>query len=96
MQAQQQQTAATCAAYPETPPRRVVLTVKQFAQRNPAFTELALRNIIFKASPRLAANGSTIPGNGLIESGALIRIGRKVLIDEDKFFAWVDKNGGQQ
>ena len=81
-----------------TPPQRIVLTVRQFVQRNPAFTELGIRNLIFKASPRLAADGSTVPGNGLIECGALIRIGRKVLLDEAKFFGWVDaqQDGNRQ
>ncbi len=33
--------------------------------------------------------------NGLAESGAIVRIGRKLLIDEDKYFAWVmAQNGG--
>ena len=82
-------TAALNAAYPSTEQRRVVLTVHQFNQRNPAFTESALRNLIFKADERLGANG-TIPANGLVESGAIIRIGRKVLIDEDRFFEWME------
>jgi hypothetical protein len=35
-----------------------------------------------------------IPGNGLIEAGAIIRIGRKVLIDEACFFEWVESQQG--
>lgn len=71
-----------------------VFTVKQFAKRNPAFSELALRNLIFKAAERQSSRG-LIPGNGLINAGAIIRIGRKVLIDELSFFEWVDsQNGG--
>lgn len=70
-------------------PRRVLLTISQFSDRNPAFSQSAMRNLAFKADEREGANGK-IPGNGLIEAGALIRIGRKVLIDEDRFFAWVD------
>lgn len=79
---------------PLAAPSRVVSTVRQFSQRNPAFTELGLRNLIFKSAPRLAADGSTIPGNGLVESGALLRIGRKILIDEDCFFCWVESQQG--
>ena len=82
-------TASLYAAYPSADHRRVVLTVPQFNQRNPAFTESSLRNLIFKADERLGANG-TIAGNGLIEAGALIRIGRKVLIDEARFFEWIE------
>lgn len=65
-----------------------VFTVEQFAQRNPAFTAAALRNIIFKAEPRHTSRGE-IPGNGLIECGAVLRLGRKVLIDEARFFEWL-------
>lgn len=66
-----------------------VFTVKQFAQRNPAFSELSLRNLIFKSAERQSGLG-LIPGNGLIDAGAIVRIGRKVLIDEPAFFKWVD------
>lgn len=64
------------------------LTVSQFVQKHPAFTELALRNYIFQARPRTCSRGY-IEGNGLEASGALIRIGRKILIDEEKFFEWI-------
>lgn len=98
MQNDQQQTGAIASlntVYPPTEWRRVLLTVNQFNQRNPAWSELALRNLIFKAGTRHSTRGE-IPGNGLIEAGAVVRIGRKVLIDEARFFAWVDaQNGGQ-
>ena len=81
--------SAIGAAYPAVEQRRVILTVRQFHHRNPAFSEHALRNLIFRAEERQGEN-CTIPGNGLIESGAVIRIGRKVLIDEANFFAWID------
>jgi len=81
--------ASLKAAYPELTPRPVYLTVEQFSQRNPAFTPAALRNLIFKADERLSTKG-TIPGNGLIEAGAIVRLGRKVLIVESRFFDWVD------
>ncbi|MDP1667086.1 MAG: hypothetical protein Q8L79_18430 [Methylobacter sp.] len=55
------------------------LTVTQFIQKNPAFTTGGLRALIF--------NEHT---NGLAKSGAVVRIGRKVLIDESKFFTWVE------
>ena len=63
-------------------------TVEQFSLRQPAFTEQALRNMIFKANPRQSSRGE-ISGNGLIECGAIIRLGRKILIDEIKFLQWI-------
>lgn len=68
---------------------RAIFTVRQFAERNPAFTENALRNMIFKAGARNTSRGE-IPGNGLLKAGAIVRIGRKVLIDEAAFFVWFD------
>jgi len=60
-------------------------TVKQFAEKNPAYPEGGLRHLIFHAEK-----------NGLAKSGAILRIGRKVLINADKFFAWVEaQNGGE-
>ncbi len=64
-------------------------SVKQFAKRNPAFSEASLRNLIFKAAPRKSTQGE-IPGNGLLECGALVRLGDKVLLNEVKFFSWVE------
>jgi hypothetical protein len=61
------------------------LTVNQFSEKHPAFNRGGLRALIF--------NENT---NGLAKSGAIIRMGRKVLIHEQKFFAWVEshQNGG--
>jgi len=69
--------------------RREYLTVSQFNQRHKAFTTSALRNLIYKADERETEHG-VIPGNGLLEAGAIIRIGRRVLLDEARFFEWVD------
>jgi hypothetical protein len=63
-------------------------TIPQFCNDNPAFTQAAMRGLIFKAEPRTTHVG-TKPGNGLIESGAIVRIGRRILVDETKFFDWV-------
>lgn len=71
------------------PPR--LFSIKQFALAYPAFTESSLRNLIFKADTRLSSRGE-IKGNGLSESGAIIRIGRRILIDDVAFFAWVRGN----
>jgi len=65
-----------------------IKTVAQFCNENPAFTQAAMRGLIFKAESRITHEG-TKPGNGLIEAGAIIRIGRRVLIDEARFFEWV-------
>ncbi len=68
----------------------VFLTVRQFAEKHQAFPQGSLRNLIFHASPRHSSQGR-IDGNGL--ETALIRIGRKVLINEARFFEWVEKQG---
>jgi len=54
-------------------------TVKQFCQRHPAFTQGGIRFQIF--------NEKT---NGLKDSGVIVRNGRRVLINEEKFFAWLE------
>ena len=66
---------------------RTLLTVRQLADRHPAFTQGSLRNLIFLAGNRNTSHG-VILGNGL--DVALVRIGRKLLIDEAKFFQWID------
>lgn len=80
--------AAIAAALQTSLPRATYSTVELFAERHPAFTAPALRNLIFRAESRQCSKG-TIPGNGLLECGAILRVGRKVLIDEERFFAWV-------
>lgn len=60
------------------------LTVQQFNQKHPAFPVGTLRHQIF--------NEET---NGLKKSGAIVRNGRRVLINEPKYFAWLEsQNGG--
>jgi hypothetical protein len=44
--------------------------------------------LIFNAQPRVTRK-ATIPGNGF--DACMVRMGRKILIDEEKFFAWLDK-----
>lgn len=60
-------------------------TVPQFSEKHPAFTVGALRQHIFKEHE-----------NGLAKSGAIIRIGRKVLINEDKFFGWLESQNSME
>ncbi len=70
---------------------RTLLTVRQFSEKHPAFSQAALRNQIFHAASRKTSKGK-MPGNGL--SIALVRVGRKVLIDEARFFEWIDQQQG--
>ena len=55
------------------------LSVRQFIEKQPAFTNGGLRALIFNEY-----------SNGLAKSGAIVRIGRKILIDETKFFTWIE------
>jgi hypothetical protein len=68
---------------------RTLLTVRQFADKHPAFSGGALRYLIFNAKPRLTADGA-MRSNGL--DAALVRLGKRVLIDEAAFFRWLDKS----
>lgn len=92
MQQQQQKStaiaAAVTSAIPHAPSQPTLYTVEQFPTVEPSFTPAALRNLIFKAEPRHSTVG-IIPGNGLIECGAIVRVGRKVLINRAKFLDWV-------
>lgn len=62
------------------------LTVRRFAEQDPNFSANALRWLIF--------NGAS---NGLQDSGAIVRIGRRVLIDRERFYTWVaqGRQGGK-
>jgi hypothetical protein len=82
--------AAVSSTLPNAPPQPTLYTVEQFPTVEPSFTPAALRNLIFKAQPRHSSRG-VIDGNGLLESGAIIRIGRKVLINRAKFLEWVQQ-----
>lgn len=57
-------------------------TVRQFCERHPAFTLGGIRHNIFHEKT-----------NGLAESGAIVRNGRRILINESKFFAWLEQGG---
>ena len=57
------------------------LTIKQLTTRFPAFSEGALRWIVFQANE-----------NGLTDSRALLRIGRKLVIDVDRFVVWLESH----
>lgn len=59
------------------------MTVKQVAEKYPAFPQGGLRFMIFHADK-----------NGF--DRCLRRVGRKVLVEEGEFLRWVDKNGGAE
>ena len=54
------------------------------------FTQSVLRHLIFNAEERVGSGGTKIPGNGL--ASAIVRIGRKVLIDLDRFDDWIESH----
>ena len=49
----------------------------------------AIRADIFKADDRLNSRGERIAGNGLAAHGAVIRRGRKVLLDVHRYGNWL-------
>ena len=55
-----------------------LLTVKQFSAKHEAFPVGGLRFRIFHAKQ-----------NGLDAAGVLVRNGRRVLINEERFFDWL-------
>ncbi len=75
------------SAIDETP--RDLFQIDQFAARRAAWTQPALRNLILNSADRLNSRGERILGNGLAEAGAIVRVGRRVLIDENAFFRWL-------
>jgi len=83
MQAITTQTSSAALNPLPTPPLQLV-TTKQLAQMVPAYEGKpgAIRWQLFNAAT-----------NGLKESGTIIRHGRRVLIDIDKYFAWQVSNG---
>jgi hypothetical protein len=62
------------------------LTIKLLAKAEPAFSEAALRNLVFKADNRESSLG-VIPGNGLAPH--IRRVGRKILINHQGFLCWI-------
>lgn len=54
--------------------------VRQFVERHrgEGWTEPAVRWLIFQAR-----------NNGLEDSGAIVRLGRRVFIDEPRFYGWL-------
>ncbi|WP_295586006.1 hypothetical protein [uncultured Lamprocystis sp.] len=63
------------------PPPSLKLTVKQLAAYQPGLTLGGVRWALFHAE-----------NNGLAKTGAVSRMGRRILIDPVKFCAWIDSN----
>lgn len=59
-------------------------TVLQFCELHKAFSVGGIRHLIFHES-----------SNGLEKSGAIVRMGRKILINEQKFFSWLESQNKQ-
>ncbi len=70
-----------------TPPRRLI-PVPQWNNHHEWPPQGGLRHLIFHARDRKNSKGEIIQGNGL--EVALLRVGRRILIDESKFFQWLD------
>lgn len=83
-------------AVPSTLPK--LATVKTLPSCFPLLelTAAAIHGHIFKAEDRFDSRGRKIAGNGLASTGAIIRRGRKVLIDVDRYGAWLCGTGGAQ
>lgn len=58
---------------------RTLLTIHQFHDKHPCFPEGGLRWLVFNEEE-----------NGMAEAEVIVRIGRKVLLDEERFFSWLD------
>lgn len=61
-----------------------LVTVRQASEAIPAYSQAALRYLIFREHE-----------NGLAEAGAVHRVGRRVLLDLDAFGAWIEGGAGR-
>lgn len=55
--------------------------IPQFVESHPAFTTGGIRSLLFYR------------GDDALKAGAVVRFGRRILIDEDKFLEWVRSGG---
>jgi hypothetical protein len=85
------------AAVPPAPTFPRLATIEKTADlyADAGLTPAAIRALIFRADDRTNSRGDPLPGNGLGRAGAIVRIGRKVLIDLDRFAAWLESHRGQ-
>ena len=63
------------------PPSRVLVTVQQLCLRTPAFKEQTIRQLLLERH-----------NNGLDK--VVRHLGRRLLIDEEQFFSWIDERSG--
>ena len=82
---------ATSIANPGTTSPCWIVTVNVLATiySEAGKTTSAIRADIFKAEDRLNSRGERIAGNGLAAHGAVIRHGRKVLLDVHRYGNWL-------
>jgi len=74
---------ATAQERTTAPSARTLRTVQQFCHEYPAFTLGGMRWLLFHREQ-----------NGLAQ--AVIHVGRRVLIDVDRFFEWIDAQNGPE
>ena len=73
-------------------PRLATIDETAAAFPHARLTPAAIRAMVFRADDRRNSRGDELPGNGLGRTGAIVRIGRKVLIDLDRFAAWLESH----
>lgn len=61
------------------------LSVELFNKKHPAFPIGTIRHLIFNKE-----------SNGLQEAGAIFKMGRRVLIKESAFFAWLESGAAEK
>lgn len=70
------------------------LLTLEAASRIYPFSVPALRNLVFKSEDRTNSRGEVIRGNGLGCHNAVVRIGRRVYINQDGFERWLSEQIG--
>ena len=55
------------------------LTINQLTEQHPCFTKGGMHHYVFNSK-----------FNGLDKSGAIKRVGRRILIDVERFFQWIE------
>lgn len=82
---------ATHAGYTPIPttPWLVTVEILSTIYSDAGKTPSAIRADVFKAQDRLNSRGDRIAGNGLAAHGAIVRRGRKVLIDVHRYGNWL-------
>lgn len=64
-------------------------SISAFVSKRPHYkSENAIRHEIFMAEPRKNHQGQSVPGNGLKECGALMKVGNRVFISPSRYFAF--------